>query len=169
MSARNYAAGSRQKNASDVIGRGLCFVVHDVVGGSDDYSERRSKAEKWGFEVAAPSCRSRWMMMYLRMLYRTPQACAEKLAAYHASLGEQRPPPAVAGTPSSKKDELPYEIDGVVFKVDAAKADAQAGCTAQSAARAWPSSSIGMLLSLLQLSPGCGDRRRAAWCVNTDR
>jgi len=59
------------------------------------------------------------------------QACAEKLAAYHASLGEQRPPPAVAGTRSSKKDELPYEIDGVVFKVDSCKADAQAGFTAR--------------------------------------
>ena len=59
------------------------------------------------------------------------QACAEKLAAYHASLGEQRPPPAVAGTASNNTDELPYEIDGVVFKVDAAKADAQAGFTAR--------------------------------------
>ena len=47
VSARNYAAGSlRQKNASEVSGRGLRFVVHDVVGGADDYTERRAKAQK---------------------------------------------------------------------------------------------------------------------------
>ena len=133
VSARNYAAGSlRQKNASDVMGRGLRFVVHDVVGGADDYTERRAKAQKWGFEVAAPSIRVDVDDdVPTDALPDHLQACAEKLAAYHASLGEQRPPPAVAGTASNNTDELPYEIDGVVFKVDAVKADAQAGFTAR--------------------------------------
>ncbi len=133
VSARNYAAGSlRQKNASDVTGRGLCFVVHDVVGGADDYSERRAKAQKWGFDVAAPSIRVEVDDdVPADALPDHLQACAEKLAAYHASLGEQRPPPAVAGTQSNKTDELPYEIDGVVFKVDSCKADQQAGFTAR--------------------------------------
>ena len=133
VSARNYAAGSlRQKNASDVSGRGLRFVVHDVVGGSDDYTERRAKAQKWGFDVAAPSIRVEVDDdVPTDALPDHLQACAEKLAAYHASLGEQRPPPAVAGTQSSKQDELPYEIDGVVFKVDAFAASAAAGHTAR--------------------------------------
>ena len=171
VSARNYAAGSlRQKNASEVSGRGLRFVVHDVVGGSDDYTERRSKAQKWGFEVAAPSIRVDVDDdVPTDALPDHLQACAEKLAAYHASLGEQRPPPAVAGTASNKTDELPYEIDGVVFKVDAAKADAQAGFTARA-----PSARVALKFDrdaiVVTTTPtGRGDRRRAAWCVNTGR
>ena len=132
VSARNYAAGSlRQKNASEVKGRGLCFVVHDVVGLSENYGARRERAEKWGFELAAPS-------VTVAVDYDVPEdaladhleACAEQLSAYHEMLGEQRPF-AVAGTPSNKTNELPYEIDGVVFKVDASKADARAGTTAR--------------------------------------
>ncbi|WP_247712496.1 NAD-dependent DNA ligase LigA [Qipengyuania xiapuensis] len=92
---RNAAAGSlRQKDASVTAKRPLRFWAHgwgaasDVPGATQEEVVR--KIEKWGVPVSP--------------LFTVVQDVAEMLAHYE-SIGSQRP-------------DLPYEIDGVVYKVD---------------------------------------------------
>ena len=80
---------------------GLCFVVHDVVGGLTITRSGGSKAEKWGLRCG-PSIRVEVDDdVPTDALPDHLQACAEKLAAYHASLGEQRRRPTSPETTSS--------------------------------------------------------------------
>ncbi|WP_247710101.1 NAD-dependent DNA ligase LigA [Qipengyuania xiapuensis] len=92
---RNAAAGSlRQKDASVTAKRPLRFWAHgwgaasDVPGATQE--EVMRKIEKWGVPVSP--------------LFTVVQDVAGMLAHYE-SIGSQRP-------------DLPYEIDGVVYKVD---------------------------------------------------
>ncbi|MBY6128904.1 NAD-dependent DNA ligase LigA [Qipengyuania aquimaris] len=92
---RNAAAGSlRQKDASVTAKRPLRFWAHgwgaasDVPGATQEEVVR--KIEKWGVPVSP--------------LFTVVQDVAGMLAHYD-SIGSQRP-------------DLPYEIDGVVYKVD---------------------------------------------------
>ena len=120
---RNYAAGSlRQSDAEETRRRRLRFVAHDAVGdavGNASFAEKRDALDGWGFEAALPA-------RVVAVDGDDVEACAPALAAYHAELGARRP-----AVESPAADELRYEIDGVVFKVDAAAAARAAGSTAR--------------------------------------
>lgn len=96
VSPRNSAAGSlRQKDPSATAERPLSIFCYAIGGYSDDYQpqshfEAISTLRDWGFRTNLLTERC---------------ADANAVADYIAKLGENR-------------DNLPYEIDGVVIKVD---------------------------------------------------
>ncbi|MCG2577880.1 NAD-dependent DNA ligase LigA [Dechloromonas sp. XY25] len=96
VNPRNGAAGSlRQLDSRITAGRPLSFFAYGVGAGANDlavrtHGELMDKLAAWGFPVAAER--------------RVVQG-ARGLLAYFAEIGEKRP-------------ALPYDIDGVVYKVN---------------------------------------------------
>ncbi len=102
---RNAAAGSlRQLDSRITASRPLSFFAYGVGAGGDElpvstHAELMDLLAGWGFTVAAER--------------RVVQG-ARGLLAYFAEIGEKRP-------------SLPYDIDGVVYKVNRLAAQAQLG------------------------------------------
>ncbi len=96
VNPRNAAAGSlRQLDTRITASRPLdiyCYATGHVEGGalSDTHEERLNQLRGWGFRVN-PEVRF--------------AACIADMTGYHKTI-------------LARRDKLPYEIDGVVFKVD---------------------------------------------------
>jgi DNA ligase (NAD+) len=102
---RNAAAGSlRQLDSRITASRPLAFFAYGVGAGADQlavktHAELMDLLADWGFPVAAE---------------RRVVAGADGLLGYFAEIGDKRP-------------TLPYDIDGVVYKVNRLAAQAQLG------------------------------------------
>jgi DNA ligase (NAD+) len=102
---RNAAAGSlRQLDSRITANRPLSFFAYGVGAGGDEllvdtHADLMDLLAGWGFTVAAER----------RVVYGVPG-----LLAYFAEIGEKRP-------------SLPYDIDGVVYKVNRLSAQARLG------------------------------------------
>ena len=110
---RNAAAGSlKLRNPAETARRGLRFLAYFVVQGSDRplHSDRLKQLEEWGFGTG-----DSWL-------------CRDTAEIF-----------ALCGEQSERRGELPYDIDGMVVKLDRVDWQRLLGSTAKSPrwAKAW--------------------------------